>query len=130
MKEKKSYMRELARKILYLGIIQISQIGRGIHVSPDEGSDERNGRRWRGLLRGPRLRRQTPASPFQGIRPDDFFHHPHDQTLLEAAELAAVSATLVHGAVLVAQTHVLASLLHGPLQRRMHGKPQWGIPTW
>ena len=44
-----------------------------------------------------------------------FLHHSDGETFLEAAELAAVPSSFVDGTVLVSQTHVLGSLLHGAL---------------
>ena len=54
-----------------------------------------------------------PASVPLGLcQPPTFLHHAHSQALLEATELAAVSPSLVHRAVLVSQADVLGIFLH------------------
>ena len=59
---------------------------------------------------------KTTSPPLEAVGSDHLLHHPHGQALLEPAELAAVPPPLVHGAVLVRQTHVLGVLLHRPLE--------------
>ena len=45
--------------------------------------------------------------------------HADGQALLEAAELATVSSSLIHRAVLVRQADVLGVLLHRPLEESL-----------
>lgn len=52
------------------------------------------------------------AVPLGLCQPPTFLHHAHSQALLEATELAAVSPSLVHRAVLVSQADVLGIFLH------------------
>ena len=85
----------------------------------DESRDQSNWRCRRSLLVAPWFRRKPTPSPLQTVRPHHLFHHPHGQALLEAAELATVSSSLVHWAVLVRQADVLGVLLHRPLEESL-----------
>ena len=85
----------------------------------DESRDQGDWRcRW-GLLVAPWFRRKPSPSPLQTVRPHHLLHHPHGQALLEAAELATVSSSLVHRAVLVRQADILGVLLHRPLEESL-----------
>lgn len=64
---------------------------------------------------------------WQGLTVPD---HPHSQTLLETAELAAVPPALVHWAAPGCQTHVVGILLHCALTRvRTHNHNTAGQTT-
>ena len=85
----------------------------------DESRDQGDWRcRW-GLLVAPWFGRKPPPPPLQTVRPHHLLHHPHSQALLEAAELATVSSSLVHRAVLVRQADILGVLLHRPLEESL-----------
>ena len=88
-------------------------------MSSDESCDEGDWRCGWSLLVAPWFRRKPPSPPLQTVRPHHLLHHPHGQTLLEAAELATVSSPLVHRAVLVRQADVLGVLLHCPLEEAL-----------
>lgn len=47
-----------------------------------------------------------------------FPDHAYSKTLLETAELAAVSSSLVHGTVLIGQADILGVFLHRALEKR------------
>lgn len=104
------------RRLAVLVVVEARQVGRRVHVRPHQGRDEWHGRRRRGFLRWLGLRGQSAAAALQRIRPNDFLHHPHSQTLLEATELTAIPAPLVDGARFVGETHILGALLHGSLE--------------
>ena len=88
-------------------------------MRPDESCDQGNWRCRRGLLVAPWFRWKPPSPSLQAVRPHHLFHHPHGQALLEAAELAAISSSFVHRAVLVRQADVLGVLLHCPLEEAL-----------
>ena len=88
-------------------------------MRPDESCDQGNWRCRRGLLVAPWFRWKPPSPSLQAVRPHHLFHHPHGQALLEAAELAAISSSFVHRAVLVRQADVLGVLLHRPLEESL-----------
>ena len=88
-------------------------------MGSDESRDEGDWRcRW-GLLVAPWFGRKPPPPPLQTVCPHHLLHHPHSQALLEAAELATVSSSLVHRAVFVCQADVLGVLLHCPLEESL-----------
>lgn len=69
------------------------------------------------------------AVPLGLCQPPTFLHHAHSQALLEATELAAVSPSLVHRAVLVSQADVLGIFLHCALAgggNTEHAVRAWG----
>ena len=103
--------------VAHLSVVQVLQLGRGLHVCPHQRGDQRHGLlRLAGLLAPAGLRWKTTSTALEAVGSDHLLHHPHGQTLLEPAELAAVPPPLVHGAALVRQTHVLGVLLHRPLE--------------
>lgn len=58
-----------------------------------------------------------------------FLHHPHAQTLLKAAVLAAVASPLVHRTVLTGQTDILGVFLHGALEKEETSMPIISLQT-
>ena len=88
-------------------------------MCPHQGRDHAHGRRGRGLLGTPGLRRQSAPAALQAVRPHHLLDHAHGQALLEPAELAPVPSPLVHRAVLVGQANVLGVLLDRPLEEAL-----------
>ena len=88
-------------------------------MGPHQGSNESY--RWSGrcLLVTPGLCGQATPPTLEAVRPHHLLHHPHHQALLEAAELATVPSTLVHGAIFVRQTNILGILLNCPLEESL-----------
>lgn len=104
------------RWLAILVVVEARQVGRSINMRPHKSRDEWHGWwRW-GFLRWLGFRGQSAATTLQRIRSNNFLHHAHSQTLLEATELTAISAPLVNGARFVGETHILRSLLHGSLE--------------
>ena len=106
--------------VAHLSVVQVLQLGRGLHVCPHQRGDQRHGLlRLAGLLTSAGLRWKTTSPPLEAVGSDNLLYHPHGQALLEPAELAAVPPPLVHGAVLVRQTDVLGVLLDSSLEEAL-----------
>ena len=100
----------------YLCVVHLGDVRVCVHVCPHQCSDQRHGGRGRGVLGALGLGGKTTSPSLETVRPDHLLDHAGGQALLEPAELAAVPPPLVHGAVLVRQTHILGVLLHRPLE--------------
>ena len=100
----------------YLRIIEVAQVGAGVHLRSHQGGDQGDRHGGGRLLRTLRFRGEPAPSTLQTVRPHHLLHHPHHQTLLEPTELATVSSPLVHRAVFVRQANVLGVFLHRPFE--------------
>lgn len=101
----------------YLRIVQRREVRTGVHVGPDQRSDQRHGRTGRRPVRRLRFRRQTTAATFQRVGAYHLLDHAHLQALLKPTELASIPSALIHGTILVREAHVLGTLLHGSLEK-------------
>jgi hypothetical protein len=100
----------------HLTVVEIGEVRGCIHVGPHQGCDERDRRAgWR-FLRRLRFGGESSPASLERISAYYFLDHAYSEALLEATELAAVAPSLVHRACFVCKTHVLGSLLHGPLE--------------
>ena len=91
-------------------------------MSPHQCCDHRHQRIWGGVLGALldfRIQGKTTSPALECISPDNFLDHPNAETLLEPAELAVVSPSLVHRAVLVCLTHILGVPLDSSLEEAL-----------
>lgn len=107
------------RERSHLWVVKVREIRSCVHVGPHQSCDQRDRR-----ARGRFLRRlgfwgEPAPAALQRVSAHYFLDHAHSEALLEAAELTAVTASLVHRARFVGKTHVLGPFLNSPLEETL-----------